>query len=159
MTQKVYQSKTFHLIVNLLTIMSCFYHFNSALSFTKWLLRASRRAKRRRTTALRKFQNHCVWINAVIICKISFLNNLNTLSQTCQYPAHLWWLAESDFEMLQGEHREDSVLFEYRLGLHAVCGQRQEGANQHTEWVLPSTLSHFPLVTIFVFFLSPPSAE
>lgn len=52
---------------------------------------------------------------------------LRALSQAFRYPAGVWRLAESDFKMLQGEHRKDSVLLQYRLGLHAVCGQRQEG--------------------------------
>ncbi len=59
------------------------------------------------------------------ICMSVFF--LCALSQAFQYPAGVRRLAESDFKMLQGEQRKDSVLLRYRLGLHAVCGQHQEG--------------------------------
>lgn len=53
--------------------------------------------------------------------------SLFALRQAGQHPASMWRLAESDFKMLQGEHGEDSVLLEYRLGLYAMCGRCQEG--------------------------------
>lgn len=61
---------------------------------------------------------HAVWY--LHVCHVC------VLPQAFQYPASVWRPAESDFKMLQGEHRKDSVLLEHRLSLHAVCGQRQE---------------------------------
>lgn len=48
--------------------------FDSVPSFTKRLLRASRRAKRRLKTVLRKFLTFFyIYINAIIICKLTIL--------------------------------------------------------------------------------------
>lgn len=52
------------------------------------------------------------------------------LSQTFQYSASVRRLAESDLKLLQEQYRKNSVLLRYRLCLHAVCGQCQEGMTQ-----------------------------
>lgn len=96
------------------------------------------------------------------ICMSVFL----CLSQAFQYPASVWRPAESDFKMLQGEHRKDSVLLEYCLGLHAVCGQRQESTTLFFLLEFSSLISSHcsPLLTsirdlILTEFLFSPSTE
>lgn len=109
------------------------------------LQRASRRAKRKLKTVLRKllmFNTYNLHVcNSLTLCRhrwtVQKIRGLDIypvylcvrvcVFQAFQLPTSLRGLAEPDFKMLPGEHRKDSGLLEYRLSIHAVCGRCKEG--------------------------------